>query len=464
MRAKLPALRAHLDQTLFPAPPRGESRLQRWELALVTGSLLALAVVLQLARIGWSASLDSLWAEDAPIYMQEALTQGPWDAVTSTYATYLVVVPRLIAEGASLVPLGDVPAAVSILSALVVGLSGLVVWFAAAGHVRDPWLRGALVALTVLCPVAGLESLDSAAYVPWFMLFASFWLLLWRPATTWSAGLGGAFLLLTGLSTPGLWFFAPLAGLRALALRGRRDLILVGSYAVGAAVQIPVLALTSETAVEPLWTSDIWTVLLQRVVNGAPFGLRGGGEAWAHFGWPFLVALTVLTVAALAYGLRRAERGARYLALIAVLTALAMFVVSLYQRAVGTPMLWPDGFFNGSGSRYAIVPALLLVSAGLVLLESIVRRDPPARGRVPLPSLAAVALLSASIVVSFWARDLQTRGTPPWDAALDQARVACLAPGTADTALPTSPTGFGLQLPCDQVLASEDASVAPASP
>jgi hypothetical protein len=456
MRAKLQALRAHLGETLFPAAAPGESRLNRWEVSLLVGGLLAIVVVLQLARLGWSASLNSLWAEDGPIYMQEALTQDFWHAIVSTYATYLVLVPRLIAEGASLAPLGDVPAAVSILSGLVVGLSGLVVWYAAARHIRNPWLRGTLVALTVLCPVAGLESLDSAAYVPWYMLFACFWLLLWRPLTLWSASLGGLFILLTGLSTPGLWFFSPLAALRMLATRDRRDAIVLGSYAIGAAVQIPVLALTSETAVEPLWTGDIWTVFLQRIVNGAPLGLRGGGEAWAHFGWPFLIALTVAVVVGLAYGFRRAARGARYLATIAILTSLLMFVVSLYQRAVGVQMLWPEAMFNGSGSRYAIVPALLLISAGLVLLESAQRERSRGPAWLPWPSMAAVALLAASIVVSFWARDLQTRGTPPWDAALDQAAKVCVVEDAESTAVPTSPTPFGIQVPCDQVLEASD--------
>ncbi len=455
MRAKLQALRAHLDGTLFPAAAPAQSRLNRWEVSLLVGALLAIVVVAQLARLGWSASLNSLWAEDGPIYMQEALTQGFWHAIVSTYATYLVLVPRLIAEVASLAPLRDVPAAVSILSGLVVGLSGLAVWYAAAGHIRNPWLRGTLVGLTVLCPVAGLESLDSAAYVPWYMLFASFWLLLWRPATLWGASLGGLFILLTGLSTPGLWFFAPLAALRALAARDRRDAIVLGSYAIGAGVQIPILASTTETAVEPLWSGDIWTVFLQRIVNGAPFGLRGGGEAWAHLGWPFLILLTIGVLVGLAYGFRRAASGARWLAAIALLTALAMFVVSLYQRAVGVQMLWPEGAFNGSGSRYAIVPALLLVSAALVLLESAQRDHQPQVGRrvwLSWPSLAAVALLCASIVVSFWARDLQTRGTPPWDAALNEAEQVCRGPAVTDAVLPTSPTGFGIQIPCDEVL------------
>ena len=446
-------LRRHLIGALFPDPPRLRSTLAGWEGALVVGALLVLAVVLQLARLGWSSSLNSLWAEDGPIYMQEALAQGVWEAVGATYATYLVVVPRLIAEVASLAPLGDVPAAVSILSAAVVGLSGLVVWFAAAAHLRNRYLRGILAVLTVLTPVAGLESIDSAAYVPWYMLFASFWILLWRPASWRGTLAGAAFILLTGLSTPGLWFFAPLALLRAVAARDRTDFAILGAYAAGALAQVPVLATTDETAVTPVWTDDIWTVFLQRIVDGAPLGLRLGGNAWVHLGWPLLIVLLLAAGAAFAVGFRRSGAGARWIAALALPTALTMFVVSLYQRAVGEPMLWAEGFYNGAGSRYAIVPALLVISAALVLIDSCERRREPARDwrRWATPATAAVAILAVAVVTSFWARELEVRGAPPWDAALEAAALECVETAGESAPVQTSPPGFGIQVSCTEL-------------
>ncbi len=442
---------SRLGEALFPDAPSTRTTLGRGERAILVVALLALAIVLQLARLGWSASLNSLWAEDAPIYLQEALSQDFWHAIVSTYATYLVLVPRLIAEAASLVPLQDMAAAVSILSAAVVALSGLVVWHASAAHIRDPYLRGTLAALAVLTPVAGLESLDSAAYVPWYMLFATFWILLWRPRTMRGAVLAALFALATGLSTPGVWFFLPLAALRAAAVRDRRDLTILAGFAIGAVVQVPVLALSSETAVTPLWTGDIWTVYLQRIVDGAPFGLQLGGVAWAHLGWPLLVALLVGGLAGLAIGARHSTPAARYIAAIAIPTSLAMFVVSLYQRAVGTQMLWLEGMHNGTGSRYAIVPALLLVSAAVVLIDGAVRRHPESRRLSPLLA-ATCAILLIALITSFWARDTAVRGAPPWDAALKAAAATCAREGVPAVAVPTSPPGFGLQLQCTQVL------------
>ena len=442
-------LRAGLGESLFPDAPDERSESRGGYLLIVLG-LLALAVFLQLLRVGWSVSLNSLWAEDGTIFLQGGLAHGFGQTLLTPYSKYLVLVPRLIGEAASLVPLRDAPAAVSILSAAVVALSGLAVWHASAGHIRSPYLRGALAALTVLAPVAGLESIDSASYVSWYMLFATFWLLLWRPPTMRGAVLAALFILATALSNPGVWFFIPLAALRAIAIRDRRDVALVAGFGVGAAIQIPVLALSSEQAVEPLWTGDIWTVYLQRVLDGAAFGLRLGGEAWSHLGWPFLIALIACAVAGLAVGIKRSTPAARYLAAVAIPTSLLMFVVSLYQRAVGPQMIWLAHAYNGNGGRYAIVPALLLASVALVLIDSSSRTRSGPSGR-PWASAGAVALAVLAIAGSFDAEEIAARGAPPWEAALKSAAAACAGEHLVETSVPTSPPGFGVQVRCEQI-------------
>lgn len=447
---RVQAFRARLGDSLFPDPPAPRPTFGRSEQVVLLLSLLALAVFLQLARAGWSGSIHALWAEDGPIFLQEAVREGFWHAISSTYAGYLVVVPRLIAEVAGILPLRAAPAAISISSAAVVALSGLAVWHASSGHIRNPYLRGTLAILAILVPVASLESVDSAAYVAWYMLFATFWLLLWRPRTNWGAALGSLFILATALSSPGVWFFIPLAILRALTVRDGRDLAIIGSFAIGAAIQVPVVALNTEEAVTPLWTSDIWPLYIQRVVDGAAFGQRLGGAAWARLGWAFLIPLLAATAAGLVISAVRSSRGPRYFVAIAALTSLAMFVVSVYQRAVGTAMLWPVGSYNGTGGRYTIVPALLLISAALVLIDASWRRR-PRPGRLSPAGFAAVGLLLLGMVVSFDVRDPATRGEPPWDRKLDEAAVVCARERSAEVIVPISPPGFGVQLPCDDL-------------
>jgi len=446
---RLGALRDRLNDSLFPDPPAGDRSLQRGERLLLVGALLTIAVVLQLLRLG-SASLDSIWAEDGPIFLQGALYEGFWEAIVSPYGGYLVLVPRLIGEAAALPPADAAAETIAILSACVVAICGLAVWHGSAGHIRSPHLRLLLVAVTVLSPVAGLEAIDSASYVLWYMLFATFWLLLWRPRTGLGAGLASGFVLITGLTTPGVWFFAPLAALRTIAARGRRDLAMVGAYWVAAIAQIPVLALDREAVVEPVWSADIWMVYLQRIVEGAPLGLELGGTAWSEAGWTLLIALLLGWMAALGLGFKGATPATRLIVAIAVPTSLVMFVVSLYQRAVATQMVWPEGVHFGNGGRYAIVPALLLVSAVLVLVDDRERQRSGPAPPISWLGLGVAGVLALSIVTSFDQRDETIRGTPPWGEALRQAATQCSA-GVRDVAVPISPPGFGLQVPCDRI-------------
>jgi hypothetical protein len=444
---RLKALRVGLGQSLFPASRAAGTRFGKGEAALLFAALLALGIVLQLARIGWTGSLDALWAEDGAILLPAALTESFGHAVGSEYSGYLVLVPRLIGEVASALPLRDAPATFSILSAALVALSGLVVWHASSGHIASPYLRGALALATVLTPVGGQETIDAASYVSWSMLVATFWLLLWRPRSSAGAGAGALFILLTALSNPGVWFFVPLGVLRALAARDRRDWALLGAFFGGAVVQVFAIARSDYDPIEPLWTADIWTVLLQRLVDGTAFGLRLGGIAWAHLGWPFLIVLTALAVAGLALGIRHAARSARCLAAVAVPTALVMFVISVYQRAVASPMLWPAGGHNGAAGRYAIVPVMLLIGVAMALIDSWERRrDAP--GRRPWPSLAAATLVLVSVAVSFPAWNTDVRGTPTWSSSLDAAAASCASEHLPDVALPISPPGFGVRLSC----------------
>jgi len=448
-------LRRRLDESLFPAVPAGRSTIGRGERLILLLALLTLAIVLQLFRVGPTFALDGLWAEDGTVFFQGALSQGFAQAIFSTYAGYLVVVPRLIGELGALVPLRDAAVIVTLASATVVALSGLAVWYASAAHLRNPYLRGALVAVTILAPVASLEAVASASYVSWYMLFATFWLLLWRPPTTWGAALASLFVLATWLSNPGVLFFAPLAALRALAARDRRDLLILGAFALGAAVQVPVTISSDEGIVEPLWTSDILVTYLQRVVDGAVLGENLGGDAWAAFGWPFLIALLVCAFVGLAFGVMRSSSPARHFTAVALATSLVMFLISLYQRAAAPAMVWPPDTYFGQGGRYAIVPALLLVSAALVLIDqqARLRRGP---SRLPRSSMAAIGVLLVATATSFDLRNGVARGTPPWSEAVKAAASACASERLAEIPVPTSPPGFGVTVSCDRLTSAYD--------
>jgi len=303
----------------------------------------------------------------------------------------------------------------------------------------------------VLPPVAG-ETVASPANVAWHTTFAVFWLLLWQPATTWGACLGGLLIFATGLSTPAVFFFVPLVLLRALSIRDRRDGLIVGAYGLALAIQLPVTLLSGEHVSTYYWTSNIFTTFLQRVVTGSVLGLELGGSAWVDWGWSFLIAIAVALTAYLVALTLRASSG-RLFAAIAILTSVGMFFLTAYSRALGNAMTWPPGIHNNTGGRYVLVPVLILISGALALLDS---RSRSSRGGA-IAAIATAAVLAVSIVTSFDVNAAPYRGGPPWDEAVRTAAAQCEAEGLAEAPVSTAPEGWTMTVSCDRLGSSDGA-------
>jgi hypothetical protein len=445
--------RGDLDRSLFlPAPPDA-LRFRGWEGALFLICFLAFAVALQFLRAGPEDSVKALFAEDGPVYLKGALEHGFLDSLTTSYAEYLVVIPRLVGEVATLPPLRYAPEAMNLSAVFLVALSALAVWVGSSGLVRSTYLRALLVALVLVPPAAGLETVVSATNVPWYTSFAVFWLLLWRAETTWGAGLGALLILLSGLSSPAFFFFLPLAALRAIAIRDVRDALPVAAFGIALAVQLPVTLLSTEPVADPIWTTNILTTFLQRVVSGSAIGLELSSDAWTAWGWPFLVAICVAVATALVALALRATSG-RLFALIAVATAVVMFLVSGYQRALGDVMVWPLDFSTTLGGRYAMIPALLVASAAIVLADS-PGRKPRAR---PWPAVAVTAVLLLAIVTSFGGD--ANREMPSWSGSVRGGAVLCHNRNISEVTLFVSPEGWSMPISCED-LESEYTAPAP---
>ena len=437
-------LRTELNRSLFVPAPEDAFRFRGREGVVVLVAFLFLAASLELLRAGPTESIKALFAEDGPVYLGGALSHGFFDSVTSTYAEYLVVIPRLLGEAGAVVPIRYAPEAMNLGSLLIVGLSAVAVWFGSEGLVRSAYLRALLVVLLLLSPTSGLETVVSPTNTPWYTSFAVFWLLLWRPASGWGAGLGSAMIFLSGLSSPVAFFFVPLAVLRAVAIENRRDALVVGSYFVSLAVQLPVTALSSENYSQPSWTTNILTTFLQRVVEGAVLGLELGGEAWAEWGWPFLVAICIGFAAFLLWLGLRASSG-RLFALLAVATAVVMFLASGYQRSLGALMVWGADGYNTLGGRYAMIPGLLLASAAIVLADSHLRA-PRARA---WPAVAVGVVLAVAMVTSFGGD--AGRQMPSWKESVREGAAECRTKGLEAATVLISPEGWSMGVPCDQL-------------
>jgi hypothetical protein len=450
-RRWLVRLRLRLQETLFlDAPPRPPLTPARVGAGL---ALAAVGVVAICLRLGFSTSFHSLWAEDGTILLETAVRHDFLTSAGTLYVGNVILVPRLVGEIAAAAPLSWAPAIFTIAgNAIVVGCA-FIVWTASAAHIRDPFLRAALAALVVIVPVAGLESIDNTDYVAFYMLFATFWLLLWRPRSAVAAGAGGAFGLLTALCTPLGAVLVPLAALRMIAARDRRDWLVVAPLVAGAVAQLVIYEFHRSAAPPSGWDWSTFEAYLQRVLAGGLFGQRIAGGLWEIGGWVFLAILGMTAAALAAFALGRPSRRGRDFLILALILSLGTFVVSAYARDVGGAMVWPAGSYNSTtGPRYAIMPVLLLVSAVLVQLDLGPARERP---RVQIACSAGfLALLVAGAVTSFSVADREARGTPSWPSALAAARQSCAPPQAPTATIPISPPGWTTTLPCSEVRAN----------
>jgi hypothetical protein len=458
--SSLERVRRVLDRELFPyapAPPRITA--QR---ALVCGGLALLCIFVQLVRMWSSVPLNSIWAEDAFVWLHDALTRGFFDALTTTWNGYLQTSSRLVAEPVALLPVDWFAPAMAICGAAIVTGSAFVVWRASAGHIEDPWLRAALAAMVVLLPIVGVETLDNVTNSIWFVLFASFWVLLWRPTTFPRAALAAAFLLGAALSNAAIIVFAPLAGLRLLAIRDRRDAIIVAAFAVGVAIQLaysvgaPALGTegthlnaTFGRLFAPHWDWNLVPAYAQRVIGGALAGQRLNGFVWENLGtgWEVALGLALLAFAALsAFGRPRA----RVVVPLTVAASVGLFLVLGYRRPFfGMQFLWPQGSSNTTVTRYMVTPTLLLLSALFIQLDARPRPFSPAWSRLRLAAVLAVLVVA---LVSFEVGESHVRGSPTWTEAVDQGRARCGARNATEVRLPIAPQPFWYAaLPCTEL-------------
>lgn len=234
--------------------------------------------------------------------------------------------------------------------------------------------------------------------------------------------------------------------MRAVAIRDRRDALLVGPYGLGMAIQAQAMLLSGEQVRGSVWTESIFTAFLQRVVDSSMLGLELAGSTWADWGWPLLIATSAAVAVCLVTMLLQAP-SSRFFAVIAIVTSVAMFLVSGYARALGDELAWPADSYYTFGGRYAMVPTLLLIGAALALIDSRYRSS---RGRL-LATIATIAVLLVPLVTSFDVSGDLGRGGTPWDESLSTSAARCEAQSLAEVPVATSPEGWALTVPCDRL-------------
>jgi hypothetical protein len=458
-------LRVFLGQSLFldrpPPPPITRRRV------VACLGLAVLCIVIQLVRMWSSVPLDSMWAEDGGTWIPDAMSRGVIDALTTTYNGYLQTSSRLVAEPVALLPVAWFAPVMAICGAAIVTGCAFVVWRASAGHIESPQLRAALAAMVVLLPVVGAETLDNVTNSIWFLLFASFWVLLWRPTTFARAAAAAGFILIAALSNAAIVVFAPLWLLRLIAIRDRRDAIIVGAYALGVAIQLafswnaPVQGeggthLDPEVAAlfAPHWDWSLVPAYAQRIIGGALAGQTINTFLWESLGTALEMALAAALLAVVAFSALGPARS-RVLVPLAVAASVGLFLVIGYRRwyPFGMGFTWQHGTSSTNQAHYMVTPTLLLLSALVVQLDARPRLVAPvAWNRL---RVGGVLIVLVTALISFEVGDVTVRGAPTWSDALDAARLQCAVAHPDRVSVPIAPRRFAgsfhAPIPCSKL-------------
>jgi hypothetical protein len=448
---------------LFPDDPTPAPR-GRW--AILAGvAFVAVGAAVSLGRVGAGPGvLQTIWAEDGTYFLSDALNRPVLETIFRPVNGYYLVVPRLAAIPAGLVPLEWGPAVLSMEAAILTALLALLVYVASRSHLQT--VLGRLVAAAPILAVPVGENVMAAtannvATLQFTAVYATMWALLWTPGTR--SGRVSAVLVVAGTAVTTFLsvLLLPLALLRLYARRDRLSLLMVGALTAGAVMNIVALSLgiTARPGFlvpryDPVWAlASTYDYLLPY----AMFGYRLANGDGLLEDYPDLInaAATAMLVAVVVYAALRVRPN---WLLAAVFLAHAVLVYCASVMSTG-----------GLTLRYVVAPELMLFAALAVLLHTPTgsRVGNRARNGIPIAVLAGyVALASAISYSTVTARTLQRQS---WASLVGAARIVCQDPtldgvyvyphlnGQIDAiargtpVAETPPAGWPVRLPCDRL-------------
>ncbi len=394
-----------------PAPRRPLSRRVIGVAAQVAA--VALGALVLLERIPGLPSWDTIYAEDYWKFFPQAL-QRPWQLFIP-YGGYEELLPRVIAQLATYLPLPQVSRWDAVSGAVIAAACGLFVFHASAGHVRSKPLRALLGAAVVLLPVAPMEIADSAVAAPWYLMLALFWALLWRPRTR--AGMAAAALVAFAATSSEVTMvlFAPLVAARLFALRRPREHAVTAGWAAGLLVQLPVVLLgtsgQSRLAGRPEVGRALALYAHDVVLTSISWHLAERLQSLA--GSTLAIVIVAAILAVIIGSILLAQPASRPFVVAAVATGLLFY---LFDASLNPRVHYPAFPDYESGSRYTDLPIFLFECVAVVGVDHVLRRRREARGRRGTSrrgtSLRAVAAVSALVAVlgAAWIADFRYPG------------------------------------------------------
>ena len=270
--------------------------------------------------------------------------------------------PRLAVQLVHFVPVIDVPTLFALVGALSLGGLCCLVFHMARGHIAAPGLRALLAAGMILLPVANVELLDNLVNVPWWLFFAAFWALLWRPKS-WPGRACAAIVCFMAAGSEALVaLFLPLAAARAVTLRKTNEQAAGAGLILGLLYQAAVILPSGAKAVtSPGGLHDVGASFAVRVGSGIVGGVKGTDWLVAHNRDPAIGLGIVVLVAIVVIGACARSVRVRSFTLVAAAYSAVCFVVPVWLRDVATVMQLGTVRIAG---RYQAVPLLLAIERG----------------------------------------------------------------------------------------------------
>jgi len=342
-----------------------------------------MAAIALLRQAGVPAT-QTLWAEDGLIFYSQALAHSFWRTLITAYNGYDQLVPRLVVQLAKMAPIADVSTVVALSGAGGLAALGCLVFHMSRGHIASPALRGLLVAAMVALPLANVEMLDNLVNLPWWLFYAAFWALLWRPETSAGRVTAGLICGLAAASEPLVGVFVVLAAFRVWALPRLKEQASTVGLGIGLVYQAAVvLGNQGENSFPKAALSGLPADFALRVGLGWLGGMRGT-DAVVRWDRSLAEVLgAVLFAAIVVVGVKLGSRQGRAFTVAAAIMAPICFAVPVWLRGAG-PFMQLAATSVGYGGRYAATSILVLVSAVLVLAGNL-STDRRRRALVPVP-------------------------------------------------------------------------------
>ncbi len=378
-----------------------------------------------------------LWEEDGYRFFQDAVSHGVVRPFFSTYQGYLHTVPRLIGIVAATGPLQAAAVITWLCTLAVTGWCAATIAATSADWFDNQWL-GAFVAVgIVMLPSVSFESIASAAFLQFPLLFASIAVLTRRRPDAGRSWNDVAVVVATSLSSGLAILLLPVALGRWVGSGRRRPDPVVIAFIASVSIELVAVVLAFGS---------------RRLHVGAPLS-----DAFTHFGvylrsnlfltsGPGIVraAFAVLSLGVWLIVIQRAVRALREHSDRTTQRALAILPL------IGFGMWAFTSVEGGPRDRYAVVP-LLCVLWSLVLVADVALRA--ASGQRARRRLVVVGLLLLALPpMVAWTPSPHRHSLPSWTAQLARARATCAATDARTAVVIGGPVGAShITIPCARI-------------